>query len=414
MNGSSTSNPYAALQVRDFRLFILSRLFITLAVMIQAVVVGWQVYEITKDPLSLGLIGLAEAVPAIGVSLYAGHLADIIERKKIILICVVTLVFCAAALFFFTLNIGAFLLQHGATSIYVVIFVSGIARGFLSPANFSFMPQLVGRELYQNAVTWNSTTWEGASLTGPMIGGLIYGFFGITAAYSADVLLTVAALFCYFLIPNRPLPPISEEQGIWKKIKTGIRFVFSNQIILGAITLDLFAVLFGGAVALLPIFADEILHVGKIGLGFLRSAPSVGAMLMAIYITHYPIKKNMGKILLGCVAGFGFCMIGFGLSTSFWLSMALLVLSGAFDCVSVIARSTMIHTLTPENMKGRVSAVNSIFVGSSNEIGAFESGVAARLLGTVRSVILGGVMTLAVVSVTAWKAVKLRRLDNLD
>jgi sugar phosphate permease len=225
--------------------------------------------------------------------------------------------------------------------------------------------------------------------------------------------LTLAALVCYFLIPNRPLPPVTEEQSIWDKITAGIKFVFGNQIILGAITLDLFAVLFGGAVALLPIFADDILHVGKIGLGFLRSAPSIGAVVMAIYITHNPIKKNMGKILLWCVAGFGFCMIGFGFSTSFWLSMALLILSGVFDCVSVIARGTMIHTLTPENMKGRVSAVNSIFVGSSNEIGAFESGVTAKVLGTVRSVVLGGAMTLAVVSVTAWKAVKLRRLDSI-
>jgi MFS family permease len=410
----SKTNPYAAMKVRDFRLFILSRLFITLAVMIQAVVVGWQVYEITKDPLSLGLIGLAEAIPAITVSLYAGHLADIVERKKIILVCVITLALCSLALLFFTLDMGAFLLQYGATAIYAVIFVSGIARGFLSPANFSFMPQLIDRALYQNAITWNSTIWEGAAVAGPMIGGLIYGFFGITAAYCADALLTITALVCYFLIPNRPLPAITKEQGIWEKITAGIKFVFSNQIILGAITLDLFAVLFGGAVALLPIFADEILHVGKIGLGFLRSAPSIGAVLMAVYMTHHPIKKYMGKILLSCVAGFGLCMIGFGLSTSFWLSMALLVLSGVFDCVSVIARSTMIHTLTPENKKGRVSAVNSISIGSSNEIGAFESGVAARLLGTVTSVIFGGVMTLAVVSVTAWKAVKLRRIDNLD
>ena len=410
---SDTHNPYAAVQVRDFRLFILSKLFITLAVMIQAVVVGWQVYEITKDPLSLGLIGLAEAIPAIVVSLYAGHLADVVERKKIIVLCVTILVLCSGALLFFTLNAGAFILSRGAMPIYSVIFVSGLARGFLSPATFSFMPQLITRELYQNAITWNSTIWEGAAVGGPMIGGLIYGFFGISAAYCADVALTVAALVCYFLIPNRPLPPVSEEQGIWEKIKAGVNFVFTNQIILGAITLDLFAVLFGGAVALLPIFAGEILYVGKIGLGFLRSAPSIGAVLMAIYITHYPIKKNMGKILLWCVAGFGFCMIGFGLSTSFWLSMALLILSGVFDCVSVIARGTMIHTLTPENMKGRVSAVNSIFVGSSNEIGAFESGVAAKILGTVRSVVFGGAMTLAVVSVTAWKAVKLRRLNSL-
>jgi MFS family permease len=382
--------------------------------MIQAVVVGWQVYEITHDPLSLGLIGLAEAIPAIAVSLYAGHLADVVERKKIILLCVVTLAFCSAALLYFTTNVGAFILNNGATPIYVIIFVSGIARGFLSPANFSFMPQLVGRELYQNAITWNSTIWEGAAVGGPMIGGLIYGFFGITVAYTVDVALVVAGFICYFIIPNKPLPPVSAELGIWEKIKAGIKFVFQNQIILSAISLDLFAVLFGGAVALLPIFADEILHVGKIGLGFLRSAPSIGAVLTAVYMTHRPIQKNMGKILLWCVAGFGFCMIGFGFSTSFWLSMVLLILSGVFDCVSVIVRSTLIHTLTPENMKGRVSAVNSIFIGSSNEIGAFESGVAAKMLGVVQSVVFGGCMTIAVVSITAWKAIKLRRLNKVE
>jgi len=408
------SNPYAALQVRDFRLFILSRLFITLAIQIQGVVVGWQVYELTKDPLSLGLIGLAEAIPAITVSLYAGHLADIVERKKIILACVGLLAFCSAALLYFTTNLGAFLIQNSIFPIYAVIFVSGIARGFLSPANFSFMPQLIDRSLYQNAITWNSTIWESASVGGPMIGGLIYGFFGITAAYTADALMVVIALFCYLSIPNRTLPPASEEQGIWEKIKAGIRFVFNNQIILGAITLDLFAVLFGGAVALLPIFADEILNVGTVGLGFLRSAPAIGAVAMAVYITHHPIKKRIGKILLWCVAGFGLCMIGFSLSTSFWLSMGILILSGMFDCVSVIVRSTLIHTLTPENMKGRVSAVNSIFIGSSNEIGMLESGVAAKLMGVVPSIIFGGCMTLAVVATTAWKATKLRLLDKVS
>ncbi|MBS1488079.1 MAG: MFS transporter [Bacteroidetes bacterium] len=408
------SSPYAALRTRDFQLFILSRLFITLAILIQSVVVGWQVYEITKDPLSLGLIGLAEAIPAIAVSLYAGHLADVVERKKIILFCVVTLTFCASALLFFTLHASAFILQHGVFPIYAVIFVSGIARGFLSPANFSFMPQLVEREQYQNAITWNSTVWEGATVVGPVIGGLLYGMYGITATYSVDVLLMLAALISYALIPNRPIPPVTEEQGIWKKIKAGVKFVFSNQIILGAITLDLFAVLFGGAVALLPIFAKDILEVGKEGFGLLRAAPGIGAVMMAIYITRHPIKKNMGKILLWCVAGFGVCMIGFGVSKVFWLSVGLLILSGMFDCVSVIIRFSMIHTLTPENMKGRVSAVNSIFVGSSNEIGAFESGVTARLMGTVTSVVFGGIMTLAVVGATSWKAVKLRRLDHVN
>jgi MFS family permease len=220
-------------------------------------------------------------------------------------------------------------------------------------------------------------------------------------------------MICYSIIPNRTLPPASEEQGIYEKIKAGIKFVFNNQIILSAISLDLFAVLFGGAVALLPIFAEEILHVGAVGLGFLRSAPAIGALIIAVYMTHNPIRKHMGKILLWCVAGFGFCMIGFALSTSFILSMVLLILSGMFDCVSVIVRGTLIHTLTPENMKGRVSAVNSMFIGSSNEIGMFESGVAARLMGVVPSVIFGGCMTIAVVATTAWKATKLRTLEKI-
>ncbi len=407
------SNPYAALQVRDFRLFILSRLFITLAIQIQGVVVGWQIHEITKDPLSLGLIGLAEALPAITVSLYAGHLADVVERKKIILICVIILSFCSMALLYFTTNAGAFILNYGTFPIYSIIFFTGLARGFLSPANFSFMPQLVDRSLYQNAITWNSAIWQSAAVGGPMVGGLIYGFFGITAAYSADAFLVLTALICYAVIPGRPVPSITEEQGIYEKIKAGIKFVFKNQIILSAISLDLFAVLFGGAVALLPIFADEILHTGKIGLGFLRSAPAIGALVMAVYITHYPIRKHIGKILLWCVAGFGLSMIAFALSTNFILSMLVLILSGMFDSVSVIVRGTLIHTLTPENMKGRVSAVNSMFIGSSNEIGMLESGVAARFMGVIPSVIFGGCMTLAVVATTAWKATKLRALDKV-
>ena len=276
------------------------------------------------------------------------------------------------------------------------------------------MPQLVPRSLYGNAITLNSTFWQVASIGGPMLAGFLYGFLGVSAAYIADVLLVFASLAFYISIPNKPLPPISDEQGVVEKIKAGLKFFFNNQIVLSAISLDLFAVLFGGAVALLPIFAAEILLVGPQGLGFLRAAPSIGAVLMAVFITHNPIRKNMGKILLWCVAGFGLCMIGFGLSTSFWLSMGLLVMSGMFDSVSVIVRSTLIHTLTPENMKGRVSAVNSIFIGSSNEIGAFESGFAAKLMGVVPSVVFGGLMTLGVVGVTSLKADKLRKLHKVE
>ncbi len=410
---SIPTGPYAALKLPDFRLFVSARFCITLAIQIQSVVVAWQVYELTHDPLSLGLIGLAEAIPSIGVSLYAGHIADIVQRKKIILVCVSTLLLCSAALLFFTLEPGKFLLAYGAMSIYAVIFVSGIARGFITPAMFAYMPQLVPRELYSNAITWNSTLWETAAIGGPAIGGFLYGFFGIKASYAADVFLMTTGLILALGVKNKPLPPESGEQGIVEKIRAGLRFVFHNQIILGAISLDLFAVLFGGAVALLPVFAKEILMVGPEGLGVLRAAPSVGALIMAFYITHNPIRKDTGKTLLYCVAGFGVCMILFAVSSNFWLSLFLLMMSGVFDCVSVIIRSTLLQTLTPENMKGRVSAVNHIFIGSSNEIGMFESGVAARLMGVVPSVIFGGCMTLVSVGAVAVLAKSLRKLQRL-
>jgi MFS family permease len=408
------SNAYAVLKIADFRLFISSRFCVTLAIQIQGVIVGYQVYEITKDPFSLGMIGLAEAIPSIAVSLYAGHVADIVMRKKIILSCLATLLFCSSALLFFTTDVSSVITAYGVIPIYSVIFVSGIARGFLTPANFSFMPQLVPRELFPGAVTLNSTTWETASIAGPALGGFLYGLLGVTVAYAVDVSLTIIGLLLVLNVANKPLPPESEEQGMIEKIKAGLRFVFTNKIVLASISLDLFAVLFGGAVALLPIFADQILHVGALGFGFLRAAPSVGALVIAFVIMHNPVKRNMGRLLLWCVAGFGFCMIGFALSQNFWLSLFLLIASGGFDCVSVIIRLTVLQTLTPENMKGRVSAVNNIFVGSSNEIGMFESGVAAKAMGVVPSVIFGGCMTVAVVGTIAWLGKSLRRLQNVS
>lgn len=407
------SDPYAVLKIADFRFFISARFCVTLAIQIQGVVVGYQVYEITKDPFSLGLIGLAEAIPSIVVSLYAGHVADIVIRKKIIMWCLATLVFCSGALLLFTSDISTLITTFGVMPIYSVIFVSGIARGFLTPANFSFMPQLVPRELFPGAVTINSTTWETASIAGPALGGFLYGLLGITVAYAVDVSLTIVGLLLMLNVASKPLPRESEEQGIVEKITAGLRFVFTNKIVLSAISLDLFAVLFGGAIALLPIFADQILKVGAVGFGFLRAAPSIGALLIAFVIMHNPIKRNMGRLLLWCVVGFGFCMIGFALSTNFWLSLFLLMASGGFDCISVIIRLTVLQTLTPENMKGRVSAVNNIFVGSSNEIGMFESGLAAKVMGVVPSVIFGGCMTVAVVGVIGWLGKSLRRLQNV-
>jgi MFS family permease len=405
-------DPYAVLRLPEFRLYISARLCITLAMQIQAVIVGWQIYDITKDPLSLGLIGLAEAIPSIVVSLYAGYLADVVSRKKIIIIVVAALLLCSAALLYFTLDMSSMITLYGVLPIYIVIFISGLARGFMNPAVFSFMPQLVtGKQLYANAITWSSTTWQAASLVGPAIGGLVYGFYGITAAYTTDAVLVLVSLVAFAMIGAKPLPENINPQNMKESLRSGIKFVFGNQVILNAISLDMFAVLFGGAVALLPIFASDILKTGPEGLGFLRAAPAIGSVVMAVWMAYYPITVKAGKKMLWCVAGFGVSLILFGLSTSFWFSLVMLVLSGAFDSISVIIRSTLIHTLTPEYMKGRVSSVNSIFVGSSNEIGAFRAGAMAKLLGAVPSVVLGGLITLGVVGVTAAKADKLRELD---
>jgi MFS family permease len=403
---------YAALRLREFRLFLSARVCITVAIQMQSVIVGWQVYEITHDELALGLIGLAEAIPYIIVSLYAGHVADVVERKKIMVTTMALLALCSATLFSFTL-VPEFFLSWKALPIYGIIFITGIARGFLSPAIFAFMPQIVPAGQFKNAITWNSTFWEASAILGPALGGLIYTFFDATIAYGVNTTLLLTGITLAFFIKGRPVPPATEELGIVEKIRAGLTFVFSNKLILSAITLDLFAVLFGGAVALLPFFADQVLHVDAWGLGLLRCAPSVGAVLMAVYIAHHPIRQNMGKTLLWAVAGFGVSMIVFALSQNFWLSISILIISGGFDCVSVIIRSTLLQTLTPENMKGRVSAVNNIFIGSSNEIGMFESGVAAKLMGVVPSVIFGGCMTLGVVSATAWVSKSLRKLQHL-
>lgn len=407
-----SNDPYAALRIPEFRSFVTARFCFTLAMQIQAVVVGWQIYDLTKDPLALGLIGLVEVIPSIIVALYAGHLADITSRKKIIVTCSAVLVFCSLFLFFYSFNPEHFYDRFGVIPIYLIIFISGCARGFIGPAVFSFMPQLLpSKKFYANAVGWNTTIWQGGAVLGPAIGGLIYGFFGISIAYSADLSLMSFALLCFALIGSKPLPETAEKLPIRESLLSGIKFVFGNQIILSAITLDLFAVLFGGAIALLPVFASDILQIGPQGLGFLRAAPAVGSILTAIYLAHHPLRHNAGRKMLWAVAGFGAAMIFFGLSKSFYLSLALLFLSGMFDCVSMIVRQTLMQTLTPEYMKGRVSAVTGVFVGSSNEIGSFESGLAAKLMGVTTSVVFGGIMTLLVVGVTSAKADKLRNLQ---
>jgi len=403
-------NPYLALRFWEFRNFTIARLCITIAAQIQAVIVGWQIYEITKDPLSLGLIGLAEAIPSICVLLFAGHITDTNDRKKIVMYSVYLMAFCSVLLLIISTDSVGIFTSNKVLAMYSAIFLSGIGRGFSAPSFFAFVSQLVPKDVLPNAITWNTTSWQTGAVTGPAIGGLLYGFIGPSNTFVTIVIFWIIAIFLILPIARKPLPEILPMQSLKERLTAGLKFVFEKKIILGAISLDLFAVLFGGAVALLPIFAGEILKVGPQGLGALRAAPSIGAVIMAVYMTRRPFTKNAGRNLLVSIFGFGVSIIIFGLSTNFLLSIFALLMSGVFDSVSVVIRATIIQLMTPDNMKGRVSAVNSIFIGSSNEIGAFESGVAAKILGTVPSVILGGLMTLLIVSFVSIVSPRMRKL----
>ena len=404
-------NPYVVFKIKDFRLFVFGRFFITLATQMQAIIVGWQIYELTHDVFSLGLIGLAEALPFLFISLFSGYVADIVPRKRIVMLASLFFLVTSAALWLISTYYAPFLLSQGVIAIYAIIFISGIARGFYFPAQSAFMAQIVPRHLYPNSSTWNSAIWHIAAITGPAIGGLIYGFFGVSASYLAVVIFLLIGILLFIFVRSKPLPERSRGETLFANLSAGLKFVFNNQIILSALALDMFAVLFGGAVALLPVFAGEILKVGPQGLGFLRAAPAAGAVLMSLLLAYRPPLKNSGAALLLGVTGFGIAYLLFALSSNFYLSLFLLFLSGVFDNISVVIRSTILQLLTPDNMRGRVSAVNSLFIGSSNEIGAFESGLAARLLGLIPSVIFGSAMTFLVVGSVFGFAPKIRNLS---
>jgi MFS family permease len=405
-------DPYASLRNRSFLWFVASLIALTLGTQIQATVVAWQVYALTRDPLSLGFVGLAEALPFIGAALYAGHLADRHDRKLLALLSIGVQTLSAFALLAFTLR-PEVLAGGRVWPIYGVVFVSGLARSFLQPARNALVVEIVPRETFANAITWRTSLWETAAVVGPALGGVLYGFSGARIAYVTEAALCLAGLLLYARIAYTRRPRAPREGSIGENLTVGIRFLLTQPELLGAQLLDLFSVLFGGAPALLPIFASEILRAGPEGLGVLRAAPAAGAVLMSVVLAHRKLRRA-GRTLLFCVAGFGLCWVFFALSHSFWLSLALLAISGMMDNVSVVIRSTLLTLRTPERMLGRVSAVNQIFIGSSNEIGSFESGVAARLLGAVSSVLLGGLVTLGVVGVTAWKIPALRELDELE
>lgn len=405
-------DPFAALRIKEFLFFMCTRFFLTLAIQMQSVIIGWQIYQYTKDVLALGLIGLAEAIPFIIVSLVSGHIADTFNRKHIIILFTSLLIICTSTLLYFSLETSTVIQKYGITPFFIVIGFIGVIRGFLAASFPAFMAQIVPRAIYTNSSTWNSTIWHVASVIGPATAGFICAI-SFTIAYEVNIVLIIIAVLSFLFISSKPLPIKEKKESLKESLSAGIKFVFGHQLILGALTLDLFAVLFGGAIAMLPAYADKILHVGAVELGLLRAVPAFGAVVMALIIVYKPPTKNAGRNLLLSVGAFGIATILFGISTNFYLSLFFLFLTGAFDNVSVVIRHTILQLSTPDGMRGRVSAVNSIFIGSSNEIGAFESGVAASAMGLKASVVFGGLMTILIVAVTGKIAPKLRKL-NLD
>ena len=391
------------------------RLSVILCYQIIGVVVGWQVYDLTHDKLALGLIGLAEVVPYFSSALFAGYAVDHYSRRGLGIFACLLLLIMAITLTALSSGMGDFLTRFGTTPIYAAIALSGFARAFLSPVYNTYLVQLVERENYAKAAGVGTSIFQLAQILGPAIGGGLVAFGNPTWAYAVTAVCASIGMLSLLMLRYSPKktqtpPQTGDVKAIFSSINQGLQFVFKNQVLLSALALDMFAVLFGGAMALLPAFVSDVLHKGPETLGLLRAAPAIGAITMGLYLTRRPINRHAGKILLACVAAFGLCMIVFALSESLWLSLAALGLSGVFDSVSVSVRSTILQLTTPDDMRGRVSAINGLFIGSSNELGAFESGLAASWLGLVPSVVVGGLITLTVVLVTAKVAPKLRRL----
>ena len=405
------NDAYAVWRIGNFRRFISGRFFLTFAIQMQSVIVGWQVYDLTHDAFSLGLIGLSEAIPFLTMALFAGHVADLYNRKRIISIAATVYVLAAAVLLYMSYIMPSLYLTAGILPLYIVIAITGLARAFFYPAQSAYMAQIVPRKLYANSSTWNSTVWQFAAVSGPAAGGLIYGFIGIHAAFICVVFFSALSLSFFYTSKSMAVPLREAKEGIFTSLTTGLKFVFGHQVLLGALALDMFGVLFGGAVALLPVFASEVLHTGPQGLGFLRAAPALGAVVMALVLAYHPPVHRSGIKLLWAVGGFGACIIFFALSGNFFLSLSLLALSGMFDNVSVIIRGTILQMYTPDEMRGRVASVNSLFVGSSNELGSFESGLAAKIMGLIPSVVFGGGMTILTVLATAGYSPKLRKME---
>jgi len=397
-----------AFQYPDFTAYAISRFCIVIALEMQSVAIGWQVYEITKRPLDLGLVGLAQFLPGIAFFLPAGHTVDRVDRRRLMMACYMGFALCSALLLLIALH-----KVNSAQPIYAVAILLGTVRCFNFPTGRALLPQLVPEEHFSNAVAWNSSIFQGATILGPTFGGVLYAFSrGPSAVYGSAIAVALAAILATLRIKAREKPRPREPINL-KTVLAGFGYIWQQKVVLGSISLDLFAVLLGGAVALLPVYAREILHTGPWGLGVLRSAPGVGAAAMAILLAHRPLQRRVGMTMLLCVAGFGVFTIIFGLSRSLILSLVALLLVGASDMVSVVIRAILVQLGTPDEMRGRVNAVDMIFIGASNQLGEFESGLTAHWFGTVPAVVLGGVGTLVVIAIWAWRFPELRQADQM-
>ena len=406
-------DPYAALRFKEFNFFLIIRFILVFGWSMQFIIVEWEVYSLTKDPLSLGLIGLVEVIPAISTALFAGHIVDQREKKMLFVQCILAFLLVAIGYYFITSPYVYDNYENSQilTGIYVLVFLGGFIRAFIGPTIFSLVALIVPKRVYPNAATWSSSTWQLAVVLGPAFAGFSIAWIGVHNSMGIVLTTIVIGLLLIGFIKKKPIlnPKIGEP--IFQSLKAGLNFVYKTKAILVALTLDMVAVLFGGAIALLPIYAQDILNVGSEGFGILRAAPAVGSVLMMVASAHIPLTRNAGKKLLFAILCFGISIIVFGVSDIFWLSVFALFMYGLTDGVSMIIRQTILQLKTPDEFRGRVASVNSIFVGSSNELGAFESGATAKLMGTVPAVVFGGMMTILTVGFTAIKFPTFRKLD---
>ena len=411
--GLQQHDPFEALKYSEYRNLMLGRFFYIMGLRMMGTLVGWWVYDLTNAPIAIGIIGLSEVIPAVSLALYAGHIIDISEKRKLLLRGAVMYICCALALFFLSTPIIKTKCNNYqiAGLIFTIIFCTGIIRAFTGPIFSTIIGIIVPRNVLQNATTWNQGSWLSASVAGHVLGGILIAGIGISYTLTVISLLVFTGTCFMFQLKPKPVLQVTNEKKTWESVKEGLRFVLNTKEVLGALTLDLFAVFFGGAVTMIPVYAKDILKVGAEGFGWLNGASDIGSIIITLSLTFFPLRRKQGKVLLYAVAGFGICIITFALSRSFLLSFAALLLSGILDGISMVVRGTILQLNTPSHMRGRVMSVNSMFINSSNELGQFESGVAAKLMGVVSSVVFGGTMTLLVVIGTWIKAPKLRKME---